>query len=152
MSPLSLSTNYQIDFVYEGINIPHCTFFTNGINSPYSLFATVSNNIYVRSTSGGGSWTYYQPINSQSGINTLSIVKLNDIESIYLNGVRIHRELITTSYTLLGNLIVLGKYPKYGGYIDPNQYNIKGLRIYTGPNVYPDVDNVTVPSLPLTAI
>jgi hypothetical protein len=96
--------------------------------------------------------TYYQPINSQSGINTLSIVKLNDIESVYLNGVRIRRESINPSYTLQGNLIMLGKYPMYPGYTDPNQHNIKGLGIYNGPNVYPDVDNVTVPSLPLTAI
>jgi hypothetical protein len=47
---------------------------------------------------------------------------------------------------------MLGKYPMYPGYTDPNQHNIKGLGIYNGPNVYPDVDNVTVPSLPLTAI
>jgi hypothetical protein len=126
------------------------TFFVCGITDAYALFGIAANYIYASQGGSGGSWwSYYQAINSRSGINTLSIVKLNDIESIYLNGVRIYRTSINPSYTMPGNLIILGKYP---GYSDSNQHNIKGLRIYSGPNVYPDVDNVTVPSLPLTAI
>ena len=124
----------------------YCSFFTSDIKSLYCLFAIVTNYIYAHSKSDG-SWENSQAINSQTGINTLSIVNLDNIESIYLNGVRINRKPINS--TIQGNLIMLGKYP---GYSDSNQHNIKGLRIYSGPNVYPDVDNVTVPTLPLTKI
>ena len=143
--PLTTVSNYQIDFVYDGINIPNCSFFATSVTDPYATFAFVDNYIYAHSKVNG--WVYNQPITSTTGTNTLSIVGNNGIESIYLNGIRINRTNI--NFNMQGNKVIIGNYPTY---TNTNAFTIKGLRVYFGPNVYPDVDNVTVPTLPLIAL